>query len=131
MKILVNLVLALSLAGLCSLAQGSRTSGAELKATLFAPGVISTLAHEGSFAFTPDGRTIYFTRFAPGMTAPKFFVSHLVEGHWSEPTQALMPQGVAASPLCISPDGQRLYFTHERDASGRARLWTAMIEAFD
>ena len=64
-----------------------------LNAGVFAPGVISSRAYEGPFAFTPDGQTIYFTRFAAGMMHPEFFVSHRREGRWSEAQRAAMPEG--------------------------------------
>ena len=96
-----------------------------LNAGVFAPGVISTRAHEGPFAFTPDGQTIYFTRFAAGMTRPEFFVSHRREGRWSEAQRAAMPEGALPAPLSFSPDGGKLFYTHAKEGKGRARLWVA------
>jgi hypothetical protein len=92
---------------------------------VFAPGVVSTPAHEGPFAFTPAGDAIYFTRLAAGTTAPEFLVSHLREGRWSEPQRALFPEGAAPAPFSISPDGEKLFYTHLPDSTGRARLWVA------
>ncbi len=66
-----------------------------------------------------------FTRFAAGMSSPGFFVSHLREGHWDEPKQATLPDGASPAPFSISPDGERLYFTHLPDSTRRSRLWVA------
>jgi hypothetical protein len=96
-----------------------------LNAGVFAPGVISSSSHEGPFAFTPDGQTIYFTRFAAGTTGPEFFVSHRRESRWTEPQRAAMPEGALPAPFCFSPDGGKLFYTHAREGKGRARLWVA------
>ncbi len=94
-------------------------------ASVLAPGVISTPAHEGPFAFSPDGHTIYFTRFAPGMISPAFLVSHLENGRWSEPVPAAFPEGASAAPFVLSSDGSKLIFTHTRDSKYRSKLWIA------
>src|ERR1700710_1848422 len=58
---------------------------------LFGEGVLSTSDDELGAAFTPDGKTIYFTLRAPPTTTPPLTticVSHLVDaaaGRWSEP----------------------------------------------
>jgi len=93
--------------------------------SLFAPGTISTSAHEGPFAFTPDGRTVYFVRYAASMARPGFFISRLEDGRWSDPQPAAMPDGIAPGPLCFSPDARRLFFTHLPDSANRSRLWVA------
>ncbi len=98
---------------------------AQRPSTEFASGIVSTPAHEGPFALTPDGQTIYFTRFVAGTLAPEFFVSHRRDGQWTAASSAAFPAGVAAEPFSISPDGQRLFYTHVTEASGRSRLWVA------
>jgi hypothetical protein len=80
----------------------------DLKANVFAPGVISTEAYEGPFAFTPDGRSIYFARFSAGMRNPGFFVSHLQEGKWMEPKPVHFPASASPAPFRLSPDGGKL-----------------------
>ena len=47
---------------------------------LFAPGVISGSADDMSPAFTPDGKTVFFTR--ANDSGSMIFVSHLVNGEW-------------------------------------------------
>lgn len=94
-------------------------------ARLFAPGAVSTGAHEGPFAFTPDGQTVYFLRLAAGMARPRFFVSHRVNGTWGAAAPATFPADAALAPFSLSADGTKLYYTHAPDASGRSRLWVA------
>ena len=54
--------------------------------TIFAPGVISGPAWDMAPAFTPDGRTVYFTRASPSVST--ILVSHLERGGWSRPAIA-------------------------------------------
>jgi hypothetical protein len=121
---LVMLAAALSAATL-SAQPPSGMAPQEAVAAVFAPGVISTSAHEGPFAFTPDGETIYFTRFAAGMLTPGFFVSQRQNGQWSPPKEVRFPEGASAEPFCFSPDGEKLFFTHLPDSTGHSRLWVA------
>jgi hypothetical protein len=116
MRSLVFLLLAL----LCPARDPEMPSSA-----LFAPGVVSTPAHEGPFALTPDGQAIYFTRFTAGTIYPGFFVSRLHDGRWTNPDSAPFPKGAMAAPFFISPDGRTLFFTHEPDSTRRMRLWIA------
>jgi hypothetical protein len=104
-----------------TLAAGPAPEGARV----FAPGAVSTGAHEGPFAFTPDGETVYFLRLAAGMARPRFFVSHRVDGRWTAATPAKFPGDAEAAPFFISTDGARLYYTHTPDATRRSRLWVA------
>jgi hypothetical protein len=92
---------------------------------LLAPGAISSAAHEGAFALTPDGQSIYFTRFGAGMTRPEFFVSDRRDGRWSEARRAGMPEGAVPAPFSFSPDGGKLFYSHAKDGNGRVRLWVA------
>jgi len=100
-----------------------------LNAGALAPGVVSTPAQEGPFAVTPDGQTIYFTRFAVGMSRPEFFVSHRRNAQWTEAVRANMPDGALPAPFSFSPDGARLFYTHAKDSHGRARIWVADRDA--
>ncbi len=94
-------------------------------AAVFAPGVISTSAQEGPFAFSPDGQTVYLTRFDAGARLPNFFVSRLLRGRWGAPERVTFPEGAAPGPFSFSPDGKTLYYTHQPDSKGISRLWAA------
>ena len=50
---------------------------------VFAPGVVSGPANDGSPTFSPDGKTLFFTRYAAHWSV--ILESHLVNGKWSEP----------------------------------------------
>src|SRR5262245_19635977 len=56
--------------------------------TLFGHGVISTGDMELNAAFTPDGRTLYFTKRTPKPQRWVIVESHLQNGRWSEPEVA-------------------------------------------
>jgi Tol biopolymer transport system component len=100
-------------------------ANAQPAAAVFAPGIVSTSAHEGPFALAPDGKTVYFIRFAAGMLSPAFFVSHERGGRWNEPGQIALPEGAGTAPFSLSPDGAKLYYTHTPDSRNRSRLWVA------
>jgi Tol biopolymer transport system component len=96
--------------------------------TVFAPGVVST-GDVFASTFTPDGRTVYFTRVRPD--APFAIMrSSLNGGTWSAP--AIVPFSGQYRDLdpALSPDGRRLYFSSYRptgatpaDTATRADTW--------
>ncbi|WP_188369044.1 PD40 domain-containing protein [Muriicola marianensis] len=88
---------------------------------LFAPGVISTSDHnEFDLCFTPDGKTIYFTRRFPG-EKQKIYTSTLAEGQWSAPVLAPFSTDRDETPF-ITPDGNTLYFGSQREIPGKPNL---------
>jgi WD40 repeat protein len=81
-------------------------------AVMFAPGIVST-GDVFASTFTPDGRTVVFTKFAPPRPMT-LMTSTLVDGQWSSPT-ALPFSGVYRDlDPAFSPDGTRLYFSSAR-----------------
>jgi Tol biopolymer transport system component len=83
-------------------------------AVLFAPGVVST-GDVFASTFTPDGRTVVFTRFAaPKMT---LMTSSFANGRWGEPTVLPFSGTYRDLDPAFSPDGRRLYFSSWRPAS--------------
>lgn len=83
---------------------------------LFAPGVVSTDTAEWSTAFTPDGLELFFGVFAEGST----YILHMksVDGRWTEPAVASFSGHYPDYDLTMSPNGNRVYFTSLRPASG-------------
>jgi hypothetical protein len=84
---------------------------------IFAPGVVSGPANDGSPAFSPDGNTIFFTRSTSNWGA--IVESHQVDGHWTQPTLAPFSGEWPDSSPAMSPDGSYLVFESNRPAIPR------------
>lgn len=96
-------------------------------AVVFAPGVVST-GDVFSSTFTPDGRTVVFTRFTP----PKMtlMTSTFRDGSWSAPTALPFSGTHRDLDPAFSPDGRRLFFSSWRptgpsagDTTNAADTW--------
>lgn len=70
-------------------------------------------------AFTPDGKTVYFTRRVNREGAENIVVSHFRNGRWSEPRPAEFSGAAQDKEPYLSPDGKRLFFASTRGAGGR------------
>jgi hypothetical protein len=79
---------------------------------VFAPGVVSGPANDGSPTFSPDGNTIFFTRSAASWSA--IVESHKIHGQWSHPTLAPFSGEWSDSSPAMSPDGTYLVFESKR-----------------
>jgi hypothetical protein len=91
---------------------------------IFAPGIVSTDAHEFSSSFTPDGKEFYFTRRETGQLPTLIMVSKCVDGIWTKPESAPFnhppQQGQMSFEAMVTPDGKRLYFSSDRPLSPQA-----------
>jgi hypothetical protein len=79
---------------------------------MFAPDIVSTNDVFAS-TFTPDGRTVVFTKFSP----PKpmtLLSSTFVDGRWSTPVALPFSGTFRDLDPSFSPDGNRLYFSSAR-----------------
>lgn len=107
---------ALVLASLClgggatSLAQSAVLSTGAPE--IFAPGVISGPANDGAPAFTPDGRTLYFTR--SGASWGFILESRQAHGRWTTPRIAPFSGQWGDQQPALAPDGSRLIFASFR-----------------
>jgi hypothetical protein len=81
---------------------------------IFAPGIISGPANDGSPAFSPDGNTLLFTRSTANWSA--ILESHKVNGEWSKPVLAEFSGEWPDSSPAISPDGTYAVFQSTRPA---------------
>lgn len=79
---------------------------------LFAPGVVSGPANDGSPTFSPDGKVLFFTRYAAHWSV--ILESHLENGAWSEPEVAPFSGQWPDSSPTWSPDGKYLIFVSTR-----------------
>jgi hypothetical protein len=87
---------------------------------LFAPGTISTADNELNSSFTPDGRTVYFTRKAGDGRFAVILVSHASSnGQWSTPEVASFTGRYADYDPFVSPDGSQLFFISYRPRTGQ------------
>ena len=80
-------------------------------AVLFAPGIISTGAHELDFTMTPDGLEVFFTRAGPDWTSTILTLRRDGNG-WSGPAIASFTGGHEAIYPFVAPDGKRVYFEY-------------------
>jgi Tol biopolymer transport system component len=88
---------------------------------LFGRGTISTAENELNAAFTPDGRTLYFTRKAGDGRFGTIVLSRaLGNGAWSTPEVASFSGQYADYDPFVTLDGSRLFFISTRPAPGRA-----------
>lgn len=81
----------------------------------FAPGVVSTRDHETSAVFTPDGRTVYFSRADPSFLDSAILEAHRTpEGGWGEVRMAPFSGRWRDTEPFVSPDGRRVFFASNR-----------------
>jgi hypothetical protein len=106
------------------------------RATLFAPGTISTGDYDSHVTFTPDGREIYFLKLAPNFSRWSIFVSRYKDGSWSQPEVAPFSGQYQDADPYITADGKHFYFISDRpvEAGNGSRittsgLWTRRIPA--
>jgi WD40-like Beta Propeller Repeat len=100
------------LVGLFSLVETHITCLAQNSPKLFAPGVISGPAHDLSPAFTPDGKTVYFTR--SNGSASIIVTSTFANGQWSTPAIASFSGTWNDLEPAMAPDGSFLVLASNR-----------------
>ena len=86
---------------------------------IFAPGIVSTPAHEFSCSFTPDGKEFYFTRRDPKRGQNLIMVTKCIDGTWTNPEIVPFIQNRMSFEPRVTPDGSRLYFTWEKPVPAR------------
>ena len=86
---------------------------------IFSPGVISGPASDLSPAFTPDGRTVFFTR--ANSSQSTIMMSHLSGDTWSAPVIAPFSGEWRDLEATMAPDGSYLIFASNRPASGTGK----------
>jgi Tol biopolymer transport system component len=91
---------------------------------VFGEGVISTGDYNLNSAFTPDGKTIYFTKSARAMSAGRLAVivfSQFRKGKWQMPEVASFSGQYLDYDPFVTADGTKLFFSSDRPAPGKER----------
>lgn len=83
--------------------------------TLFAPGSVSGPGNDWTPTFTPDGKTLYFTRSGPAWGF--ILESHAQGGGWSAPVIAPFSGEYPDSSATLAPDGSYIVFESLRPAT--------------
>ncbi|BAO55491.1 OmpA family protein [Nonlabens marinus] len=111
--------------------------------------VLNTRWHESTPNFTPDGKTVYFTRNnstegklvedANGLTKLKIYKSELVGNEWSEPVElSINSIGFNTAHPALTPDGKSMFFVSDRpgsegfdaqEAFATSDIWVVSINA--
>ena len=86
---------------------------------IFAPGVISTSAHEFSCCFSPDGKEFYFARNVAELNEKVIMVTRLRDGVWTAPAVVPFVENQFSFEPLITPDNKRLYFMSGKPIPGQ------------
>ncbi|MCR4702008.1 MAG: OmpA family protein [Bacteroidaceae bacterium] len=98
---------------------------------------INSEEDEGACCFTPDGKTMYFTRCREDESYPRYaeiFRSTRSDASWSTPTACVLTKDSLSSYAhpAVSPDGQWLYFVSDMPGGeGGLDIWRVRITADD
>ena len=85
---------------------------------LLGRGVISDSDSVANATFTPDGKTIYFSKHNPGWAHITIVESHHAHGHWMTPQVAPFSGFWRDTDPHVSPDGRKLFFASNRPVDG-------------
>lgn len=84
--------------------------------TIFAPGIICfNNRFEARGAFSPDSKSFYFTITNEDFTSQKIFFCEYLNNKWTKPDTASFSRTFNNHEPFISFDGQKLFFTSDRD----------------
>ncbi|HEY8558893.1 MAG TPA: hypothetical protein VIL74_00715 [Pyrinomonadaceae bacterium] len=110
-------------------AQNSPNKSPEPVPGLFAEGIINTDADEYNPTFTPDGKTVYFTRRIDRKGNEAIMFSKLVNGKWTTPVTAPFSGRFYDKEPMLTADGKRIFFAstrpNGRDEKANFDIWMA------
>ncbi len=92
--------------------------------------VINTEHDEGVPSFSPDGKTMYFTRCQNDYAAAKIFKSQRSGGEWTEPVfvELFNDSSFSAAHPAITPEGDIMYLVSDCDAGfGGCDIWYSIF----
>jgi Tol biopolymer transport system component len=97
------------------LALSAARATADNSPSLFGPGIISGAADDLAPTFTPDGKTVYFTRGNP--SASMIVMSESAGGTWSQPVIAPFSGAWSDLEPAMAPDGSFMVFASNRPSA--------------
>jgi len=91
-----------------------------MKPEIFAPGIISTGAHELDICFSADGNEVFYSVTGPAFQPRVILSSSTVNTVWSKPQELPFfdPARTDGYPF-LTPDGKRLFFNSSRPRGGK------------
>ncbi len=104
------------------------------------PGDVNTKYHDGTFAISPDGKTMYFTRDnyadrtyktdTTGISRLKLFSAKLINGEWTDIRELpFNNDNYSVGHPAVSPDGKKLYFSSDMPGGlGQSDLYVVDIK---
>jgi Tol biopolymer transport system component len=110
MQRLSRLILSLAVSGILA----SPAVAQSIVPEVFAPGVISGGTHDAAPAFSPDGKTVFFSRSNPGGSS--ILVATRQGTSWSSPRMAPFSGEWSDMEPAMSPDGRYMVFVSNRPA---------------
>jgi Tol biopolymer transport system component len=88
---------------------------------LFGAGVVSTAEDDLNAAFSPDGKTVYFTRNFPRNRLGVILFSEYKNKKWSPPQIAGFSGSATDYDPIFSPDGSKIFYCSNRGADGKPK----------
>ncbi len=109
---------------------GQKSENFPKSSKLFAEGIVNTSADEYNPSFTPDGKTVFFTRRIDRKGNEAIMFSRFENGKWTTPQTAEFSGKFYDKEPFISPDGKKLFFAstrlNGRDEKANFDIW--MVE---
>lgn len=88
---------------------------------IFGTGIVSTPEDDLNAAFSPDGKSIYFTRNFPRNRLGVILISEFAGSKWSTPHIAPFSGQFTDYDPFFSPDGSKIFFCTNRGSDGKAK----------
>lgn len=94
---------------------------------IFAPGVVSTDAHEFSFCLSPDSEEIYFTRRLKETNKTVIMYSKITDSGWITPEIATFSVPFTFEAM-ITPDNKKMYYHAGKIVEGSLQMLTMCVK---